>query len=217
MDWENARFNMVEQQIRPWDVLDQTILDLLFEVKREEFVPESHRALAFVDTELPLPGGEWMLQPKLEARIAQELQLRSSDKVLEIGTGVGYLTALLAKLSRHVTSVEINPQLLALADQHLKAANINNISLVQGDGRLGWLANAPYDVIVLGASLPVLPVEFLKQLAPGGRLFAIIGDAPVMTASLFIADQAGGHRQTKLFETSLKPLQNAVQPERFSF
>ena len=217
MDLEQARFNMVEQQIRPWDVLDQTVLDLLFKVRREEFVPAAYRSLAFVDMEIPLGHGESMWSPKLEARVVQSLQLKKTDKVLEIGTGSGYLTALLAAMAGQVHSVDIHADFIKDAEARLKAHGYSNVILEAGDASRGWEAHAPYDVIVVTGSLPVMPDNLPAQLAPGGRLFAVVGDDPVMTAQLISCVTHGVYRSENLFETSLKPLVNALQPERFSF
>lgn len=217
MDIEQARFNMVEQQVRPWEVLDQTVLDLLFKVRREEFVPAPYRSLAFIDMEIPLGHGESMWAPKLEARALQALQLKKTDKVLEIGTGSGYLTALLASLAGQVHSVEIHPDLLSEAESRLKAHGFNNITLETGDASQGWEKHAPYDAIIVTGSLPVMPANLPAQLAPGGRLFAITGDDPVMEAQLVTCVSHGVFRTESLFETSLKPLVNAPQPERFVF
>lgn len=217
MDLEQARFNMVEQQIRPWEVLDQTVLDLLFKVRREEFVPATYRSLAFFDMEIPLGQGESMWSPKLEARAAQALQLNKTDKVLEIGTGSGYLTALLASLAGHVYSVEIHADFIREAETRLKAHGFGNITLETGDASLGWEKHAPYDAIVVTGSLPIMPANLPAQLAPGGRLFAITGDDPVMEAQLVTCVSHGVFRTESLFETSVKTLVNAVQPERFTF
>ncbi len=217
MDLEQARFNMVEQQIRPWEVLDQTVLDLLFKVRREEFVPATYRSLAFFDMEIPLGQGESMWSPKLEARALQTLQLKKTDKVLEIGTGNGYLTALLASLAGHVYSVEIHADFIREAETRLKAHGFDNITLETGDASLGWEKHAPYDAIVVTGSLPIMPANLPAQLAPGGRLFAITGDDPVMEAQLVTCVSHGVFRTESLFETSVKPLVNAVQPERFTF
>ena len=217
MDLEQARYNMVEQQIRPWDVLDQTVLDLLLKVRREEFVPAAYRSLAFVDMEIPLDHGESMWSPKLEARVVQSLQIRKTDKVLEIGTGSGYLTALLAAMASQVHSVEIHADFLKDAEARLKAHGFDNVTLEAGDASRGWEKHAPYDVIVVTGSLPVLPEILTAQLAPGGRLFAVVGDDPVMNAQLISCVSRGVYRSENLFETSLKPLVNALQPERFSF
>ncbi|NLR76638.1 protein-L-isoaspartate O-methyltransferase family protein [Leeia aquatica] len=217
MDWAQARFNMVEQQIRPWEVLDETVLNLLFEVKRENFIPANWRDLAFVDMETPIKQGVTTLPPKMEARLLQELHIGATDKVLEIGTGCGYLTALLARLARHVYSVDIDPELTELARGNLSRADIRNVTLETGDAAQGWNSRAPYDVIVVTASLPVLPDSLLSQLNPGGRLFAIVGDAPVMVASVMSKDGAGTVSRRVLFDTQTAPLQNAAQPQRFSF
>jgi len=217
MDWERARFNMIEQQIRPAEVLDQDVLDSLYAVRREEFVPEVHRALAFSDIQIPLGDGEAMMQPRIEARILQELAVKPNDKVLEIGTGSGYMTALLAHRARHVVSVEINPRLKAFGESNLRAAGVKNVTLELGDGARGWAGHAPYEVIVLTGSTPLLPEEFLQQLTVGGRLFAIVGDPPVMSARLVTCVGEGSYNTIDIFETSIAPLKNALQPERFVF
>jgi protein-L-isoaspartate(D-aspartate) O-methyltransferase len=208
---------MVEQQIRTWEVLDPEVLELLFEVKREEFVPTEHRALAFADLELPLGHGEAMMQPKVEARILQELALAPHENVYEVGTGSGYLTALLARRARHVTSAEIHADFRARAERNLAAAGIRNVTLLEGDSARGPLAESAFDVIVLTGSTPVLPQAFLDRLAPGGRLFAVVGDAPAMKAVLVRQPVAGSYLHQELFETVLKPLVNAPQPSRFRF
>jgi len=217
MNVEQARYNMVEQQIRPWDVLDQGVLDLLLEVRREDFVPQACRALAFVDMEIPLGHGEVMMAPKLEARIVQELAIRDSDRILEVGTGSGYLTALLARRGAHVHSVEIVPEFVAEARRKLADHGIANVALEQGDAARGWGSHAPYDVIVLTGSVPELSSAFQETLAPGGRLFAIIGDPPVMEATLLTRLGDGVFNTVTLFETSLPPLRNAPHPDRFVF
>lgn len=212
---EQARFNMVEQQIRPWDVLDMQVLDLLSKVKREQFVPTAMREMAFVDMDIPLGYGAAMWQPKLEARALQALHLKRTDRVLEVGSGSGYLTALLAQLAAHVTSVETVPELFAFAEKNLAAHGIHNVTLLQGDAAQGWAGS--YDVIVLTGSTPVLPEAFQKSLTLGGRLFAIVGDAPAMQARLTTRTDADNFETTTLFETSVAPLQNALQPKRFVF
>lgn len=217
MNLEQARFNMVEQQIRPWDVLDPAVLDLLFELPREKFVPEQHRALAFADLEIPLGHGEVMLAPKLEARMLQELGIRPTDKILEVGTGSGYMTALLARLGGHVVSVEIVPELKAFAEKNLKDHHIINVTLEQGDASRGWPQHGPYDAIVLTGSVPVLPDAFQASLAPGGRLLAVVGEAPVMTARLITRVGEQSFSSVGLFETCIPALRNAQQPERFVF
>ena len=223
MDLEQSRFNMVEQQIRTWEVLDQEVLQLLFEVRREEFVPPAYRSLAFVDMEIPLGYGQVMLAPKLEARILQELQVKKTDKILEVGSGSGYQTALLAKKGGYVYSVEIVPELTAMAERNLLSHDITNATLETGDAARGWPLHAPYDVIVLTGSTPVLPEAFQKCLSTGGRMFAVVGDPPVMQAVLVTcisqegSSGGGAYSTVGLFETCISPLRNAKQPERFTF
>ena len=216
MDIEQARFNMIEQQVRTWDVLDQDVLDLLFTVRREEFVPAAYRALAFADLEIPLPGGERMWTPKMEARVVQELRLRAGEAVLEIGTGSGYLTALLSSLGTRVTSVEIDPALSAVAAAKLARAGVPPVELIVGDGARGF-GSAQYDAIVLTGSTPVLPDAFARQLRPGGRLFAVVGDPPAMTARMVQWAAPGAATTQDLFETVIAPLKNAATPSRFRF
>ena len=215
-DFEQARHNMVEQQIRPWDVLDQRVLDLLFAVKREDFVPPAYRSLAFADLELPLPNGSRMWTPKMEARVVQELMLRQNDRVLEIGTGSGYLTALLASEAADVTSVEIDASQASEARAKLARFGFTNVRVEVGDGAQGF-GNDVYDVIVLTGSTPLLPERFFEQLAPGGRLFAVVGTAPVMTARLSRLEAPGARVSVDLFETVIAPLTNALAPARFEF
>jgi len=217
MNLELARFNMIEQQIRTWEVLDPQVLDLLFEVKREDFVPPEHRALAFADLEIPLAHAEAMMQPKVEARILQDLGIEADENIYEVGTGSGYLTALLARRARHVTSAEIHGDLRARAQSNLREAGIDNVTFVAGDSARAPLAESAFDVIVLTGSTPILPQAFLDRLAPGGRLFAIVGDAPAMKAVLVRQPVAGAFQHAELFETVLKPLVNAAQPPRFRF
>ncbi len=217
MNLEQARFNMVEQQIRPWEVLDQAVLDLLYAVPREEFVPAAFRKLAFVDMEIPLGEGEAMMAPKVEARVVQELALKKTDRVLEVGTGSGYLTALLARCAAHVTSLEIRPQLAAFGRDNLARHGADNVTLEVGDGARGDAKRAPYDAIVLTGSTPVLPAGLKEQLAPGGRLFAVVGEPPVMVAQLVTCTAPGAYGTRALFDTVLAPLVNAAQPPRFKF
>lgn len=217
MIFEQARFNMVEQQIRTWDVLDQDVLDLLYAVPREEFVPAAYSALAFTDMEIPIGGGERMMPPKLEARILQELAIRKSDRVLEVGTGSGYLTALLAHRGAQVRSVELNVGLAEFGRENLLRHGVDNVSLETGDAARGWPKYAPYDVIVLTGSTPVLPPAVLSQLAPGGRIFAIVGDAPVMVAKLVTCSASGTFTSVELFDTVVAPLVNAEHGSRFEF
>ncbi len=217
MNFEQARFNMVEQQIRPWDVLDQGILDLLYAVPREEFVRPEYRALAFTDMEVPIGEGERMMAPKMEARVLQELGVRKSDTVLEVGTGSGYLTALLAHRAAHVHSVEIKAGLADFGRANLARHGTDNVTLETGDASRGSQARAPFDVIVLTGSSPVLPEGLLGQLAPGGRLFGIFGDPPIMAAKLYTRGPSGDFRTIELFDTIVAPLVNAERPSRFDF
>lgn len=217
MNFEQARFNMVEQQIRPWEVLDQDVLDLLYVVRREDFVPAEYRDIAFSDTEIPLGEGERMWAPKIEAKVLQALAPKKNERALEVGTGSGYFAALLAHCVHHVASVEISPKLKAFAEQNLKRQGIDNVSVDLGDAAQGWGAQSPYDIIVLTGSVPVLPQQFLGQLKPGGRIFAIVGDAPVMEARIITATSDGAGRSENIFETCFPALRNVPQPKRFSF
>jgi len=217
MDLEQARTNMVEQQIRTWEVLDQDVLDLLYVVPREEFVAPKQRALAFSDMQLPIIEGARMWEPKLEARVLQELEVHKTDRVLEVGTGSGYLTALLAHRAAHVFSVEINPALAAFGRHNLERHGTTNITLEVGDAARGWPTDAPYQVIVLTGSTPVLPRAFYQQLDVGGRLFAVVGELPVMTARLVTCTGPGAFHTVDLFETVVAPLVNAEHPPRFRF
>ena len=217
MNVEQARANMVEQQIRTWEVLDQDVLDLLYTVPREEFVPPQHRALAFSDMQIPLGDGQRMWEPKLEARVLQELSVHKTDRVLEVGTGSGYLTALLAHRAAQVVSVEINPRLAEFGRRNLERHGADNVLLEIGDAARGWPTHAPYQVIVLTGSTPLLPRAFREQLDVGGRLFAVVGEPPVMTARLVTCTGPGAYNNADLFETVLAPLVNAEHPPRFRF
>ena len=215
-DFEQARLNMVEQQIRTWAVLDQSVLDLLFVVKREDFVPSAYRAIAFADLEIPLPNGARMWTPKMEARVLQELHLEPRDRVLEIGTGSGYFTALLASHAEAVVSVEIANTLIPDARTKLIRHGLRNAHVIEGDGARGF-GGETYDAIVLTGSTPILPERFFEQLKPGGRLFAVVGDAPAMTARLIRWTAPGARVSVDLFETVVQPLVNAAAPARFEF
>jgi len=217
MNLEQARFNMVESQIRTWEVLDQAVLDLLLTLRREEFVPEKYRNLAFADMEIPIGHGEVMLAPKLEARMIQELDVRKTDKILEIGTGSGYVTALLAKLGGQVVTIERISEFSLAATRRLAGHGLQNVELHAGDGSEGWPAQAPYDVILLTGSVCVLPESFQAQLAIGGRLLAVIGESPVMTAYVVTRVSENAFSSVGLFETSIPALHNVRQPARFVF
>ena len=217
MNLEQARFNMIEQQIRPWEVIDQGVLDLLFVVKREEFVPQAYRLLAFADIEIPLGHDASMLPPKIEAHALQALRVTKSDKVLEIGSGSGYMAALLAAHAAQVWSVDIVPALTEMARGNLRRQDIGNVTLETGDAVLGWPARAPYDVIMVSGSVPVVPPELLAQLKVGGRMFAIVGEVPAMQAQLIVRTGEDACNTTSLFETVVPALVNAPQPARFTF
>ena len=208
---------MVEQQIRTWEVLDQDVLDLLYAVPREDFVPSAYRNIAFSDLEIPLGEGERMWPPKLEARVLQELAVQRSERVLEVGTGSGYLTALLAHRAAQVYTVEIRPALAEFGRANLARHGRDNVIAEVGDGALGYPNWAPYDVIVLTGSTPLVPQTLLDSLAPGGRLFAVVGDAPAMAARIFTCVTPGAIRTMDLFETVVAPLANCAQPSRFTF
>lgn len=214
---ETSRFNMIEQQIRTWEVLDPTVLQLLHDVPREHFVPKAYQGLAFADLEIPIGYGAKMLSPKLEGRMVQALGLQKTDKVLHVGTGTGYLTALLAKLSKHVISVEIEPELKKLAEQNLLSEGIVNVTLEVGDASHGWAGQAPYDVIVFGGSSPVEPEGVREQLVVGGRMLIVVGEAPVMRATLIHRVSETGFREDVLFETCIDELKNAAQAQAFTF
>lgn len=217
IDFEHARRLMLDQQIRTWDVIDQRVLDAIAQSPREDYVPASFRTLAFVDMNLPLAHGQVMMPPKLEARLVQALTIDPEDKILEVGTGSGYVTSLLAKLGRQVHSVDIFPDFIADAAQKLAAHGLRHVTLDVGDAARGWARSAPYDVILLTGSLPLPPDDFRAQLAPGGRLVAIVGRAPVMEAKLVERLDGDNFRSRSLLETVLPPLLNAPEPARFVF
>lgn len=214
---ELARFNMIEQQIRPWEVLDTTVLDLLKIVPREAFVPDQYTGLAFADIEIPIGEGQSMLSPKMEGRILQALEIKKTDKVLEIGTGIGYFTALLAKSAAHVFSVDVSSTLSKAAASKLAQHGIDNVTLEVGNAAEGWPNHGPYDVIVFTGSLPVSPESVKQNLSVGGRMFVVTGEAPVMVAQLIRRIDADFFRQDNIFETCLPALTNAPQPDRFEF
>ena len=221
MNTELARFNMIEQQIRPWDVLNTGILELLAIVKREDFVPAAYQALAFVDTEVPLPTAtgptQCMLAPKVEARLLQELAVQRHERVLEIGAGSGHMAALLAHRAQHVTTLEIDPELARFATANLQRASVMNASVVNADGANGHAAEGPFDVIVLSGSVPEVPASILSQLKVGGRLVAIVGALPVMRAVLITRAADQGLARTVLFDTVALRLRGFAEPTRFRF
>ncbi|MBI5716273.1 MAG: protein-L-isoaspartate O-methyltransferase [Burkholderiales bacterium] len=227
MNTELARFNMIEQQIRPWDVLDPAVLDLLATMRREDFVPAAYRALAFVDTQVPLlPGAEaaaegaCMLEPKVEARLLQELRLQRHEKVLEIGTGSGFMAALLAHRAMHVHTLECRPDLARLAREALRRNGVQNASVHEVDaaaGARGWPAEGPYDAIVLSGSVAEVPPALLEQLKPGGRLVAIVGQEPIMTARLVTRSAHNAYAERDLFDTVAPRLLGFAEPARFHF
>ena len=217
MNIEQARFNMIEQQIRPWEVLDPQVLDLLFVVKREDFVPAAYRNLAFADMEIPIGSGQVMLAPRVEARLMQELAIKNTDKVLEIGTGSGYMAALLAARADHVVTVESRPEIADFARQNLERAGVANVTIEIGDGANGWPQRGPYDAIIVSGALPSLPDALLKQLRLGGRLAAIVGEAPVMEAQLVTCSAEGVYNTVNLFETVVPKLDSGNAKPGFSF
>ena len=221
MQTETARYNMIEQQLRPWHVLDPVVLKLLSVVRREDFVPPAYRDLAFADLEIPLGTGEHpgqtMLSPRIEARMLQELAIRNTDTVLEVGAGSGFMAALLAAKAEFVYSIEIDPQLAELARGNLEAAGVANVLVRTGDAAQGWEANAPYDVIVLSGSTPVLPQSLLRQLKVGGRLVAVVGEVPAMRLQRVVRKDEDTFETVGVLETVLAPLVNAEQRRKFVF
>jgi protein-L-isoaspartate(D-aspartate) O-methyltransferase len=225
MDFEAARFNMIEQQIRPWEVLDSSVLSLLAVVRREDFVPPALKALAFVDTEIPLTAGgeaaiargECMLPPKVEARLLQELAVGKHEKVLEVGTGSGYMAALLGHRAQRVISLEINPELAATAKDNLSKAGVFNVEVRVADGSIGAAADGPFDAIVLSGSVAQVPKALLDQLKPNGRLVAVVGDEPIMRAELTKRGSAKDFAVSVLFDTVAPRLLKFPQPSAFTF
>jgi len=217
MNFERARFNMVEQQIRPWEVLDMEVLDVLMQVHREEFVPPAYRAISLSEANIPLPCGQVMFTPVIEGKVLQAPQVGKNDQVLEIGAGSGYMAALLAARAAWVRTVEIEPELVRLASANLARAGVTNVIVEEGDGAQGWPKNAPYDVIVVSGGLPLVPQAMLDQLKLGGRLFAFVGEAPVMKARLVTKVGEGQFQTTDIFESLVPVLKNATRHESFSF
>ena len=217
MNIEQARFNMIEQQIRTWEVLDDAILSLLSVVKREDFVPPAYKALAFVDTEVPLPLGQSMLEPKVEARLLQELAVHKHERVLEVGAGSGYMAALLAHKAQHVTTLEIDPTLATLATANLRRSSVMNASVRALDGAAGLPADAPFDVILLSGSVAEVPPALLAQLKVGGRLAAIVGQLPVMRAVLVTRSGEHAFHTVEMFDTVAPRLTGFGEPSQFRF
>jgi len=209
IDYAHARELMVEQQIRPWDVLDIKVLDVLARLPREAFVADAHRALAYADVELPIGHGQKMMKPVIEGRTLQALDLQPTDEVLEIGTGSGYQAALLGYLAQQVTSVEIDSRLVTFAQQNLQMNNVTNVKVETGDGRNGW-GSTEYDAILVTGSVPVVPDALKYQLRVGGRLVVVVGQAPVMTACRITRTTAASFETVNLFETVIKPLRGAT-------
>jgi len=217
MNFDQARFNMVEQQIRPWEVLDNRVLDLLQTIHREDFVPVQYRKLAFADMAIPLECGQTMMRPKIEARMLQALELREDETVLEIGTGSGFITACLAALAQSVVSVELFQELHSEAALKLRDKDIDNVELYVGDVMEGWQPEQAHDVVVVTGSVPTVPESFLGWVNPGGRLFVVVGDAPAMEARLMTRLNATEWSSESLFETDLARLIHSEPPPRFEF
>jgi protein-L-isoaspartate(D-aspartate) O-methyltransferase len=221
MNYEQARFNMIEQQIRPWEVLDPHVLELLAVMRREDFVPLAHKALAFVDMEIPLreggAHGQVMLSPKVEARVLQDLQVHKHEKVLEIGTGSGYMAALLAHRAQRVISFEMVEELAGMARANLQRAGVYNVDVRQGDGAQGSAAEGPFDVIVLSGSVASVPQHLLAQLKVGGRLCAIVGFEPMMRATIVTKVSDSAYRTTQPWDTVAPRLLGFAEPSRFEF
>ena len=217
MNIEQARYNMIEQQIRPWNVLDPHVLELLGAVKREDFVPLAHKALAFVDMEIPLPGGQVLLAPKVEARLVQEVNAQRHEKVLQIGAGSGYVTALLAHRAQRVIALESSTDLVQLARANLQKAGIFNAEVRQGDTAAGAAADQPFDAVVLVGSVAQVPVNLLQQLKVGGRLVAIVGEEPMMYATVITRTGENTFDSQQRWDTVAARLQGFVEPTRFKF
>ena len=217
MNFERARFNMVEQQIRPWEVLDDRVLSLLESIRREDFVPVKYRKLAFADMSIPLEAEQVMMRPNIEGRVLQALDLADDETVLEIGTGSGFITACLASLAKRVVSVEIFAELHEIAQARLEEKNIRNTELFVGDVMRGWQPEQAHDVVVVTGSVPLVPEQFLGWVNPGGRMFVITGESPAMEARLLTRLDITEWREESLFETDLPRLINAEEPAAFVF
>ena len=217
MNVEQARFNMIEQQIRPWDVLDTSVLDLLSAVRREDFVPAVHQSQAFMDLEIPLGAGRCLLAPRVEARLVQDLNLSKRDTVLHIGAATGYVTALLAHKAQRVIGLEADESLASQARSNLRKAGVNNAEIVASNGSVGFSAQAPFDAILIAGSVAEAPQALLDQLKVGGRLLAIVGNEPVMQATLFTRVGASQFSRQELFDTVATRLPGFPEPSRFQF
>jgi len=214
---EQARFNMVEQQIRPWQVLDKAALSVLSQLPRELFVPQAYQALAYTDTEIPLANGHSMLPPRVDARLMHDLELTGSEKVLAIGVGSGYLCALVAGRAQRVIGLEIDAELAATARDNLQRAGVKHVELRVADGSQGAAGDAPFDAIVLGGSVAEVPQNLLQQLKVGGRLLAIVGQEPVMCATLFTRTDDAAWTSKALWDTTAPRLHGFAEPSRFQF
>lgn len=217
MNFEQARFNMVEQQVRPWEVVDDRVLELLESTHREDFTPIRYRKMAFADVAIPLENGQCMMRPVVEGRLLQALQLQPDETVLEIGTGSGFLTACLAQLSEHVVSVDIFEQFLEEAAAKLRKKDITNVEFVHADVMSGWQPEQAQDVLVVSGSVPQVPEDFRGWVNPGGRMFVVCGEAPAMEAKLLTRLNATEWSEEGLFETNLPRLINASNPPQFNF
>lgn len=216
MNIDYARQKMVEQQVRAWDVLDHDVLAVLADTRREQFAPAGFEALAFADAEIPIGHGEMTMTPTIEGRLLQALALKGNENILEVGTGCGFVTACLANLGRHVTSIDIHDDFLERADQVLSDNGINNYELLRMDATQS-LPPGKFDAIAVTGSLQQFDPRFVESLATGGRLFVVVGDAPVMDARLVERTAESDWESESLFETQLRPLVNASLPPRFSF
>jgi protein-L-isoaspartate(D-aspartate) O-methyltransferase len=215
MNFEQARQNMVENQVRPWEVLDFRVLDVLSRVHREDFVAEAHRNLAFADLCLPLGHGEVMMKPVVEGRVLQALELQPTDEVLEIGTGSGFLTACMAHLAQRVTSIDIHADFIETARVRLGKSGIANVKLEVAEAVIAYEPHALFDAIVVSGAVHAIPERFLRWLKPGGRVFAVRGDSPAQQALLLTHEANGHHREEQLFETDLPYLAHAAPSKRF--
>lgn len=217
MNFAQARFNMIEQQIRPWNVLDTDVLELLSTVPREDFVPKAHQMLAFADLEIPLPGGQTMLAPRLEARLLQDLAVQPHESVLEVGAGSGFMAALLAHRAHHVLSIDLVPELVEMARVNLASAGISNVTVREGDGAKLAANAGNFDVILLSGSVTQVPQDLLQRLNVGGRLAAVVGDEPQMRATFVTRTSTNEFRTTQPWDVNAPRLQHFAEPSRFYF